>query len=170
VDKLDEAGATALREAGAVFAIATPQKTQAIAVDTDSLGYIASIDLDIAEADLRAIGGLGIDGITLDGATAPETLADQLKLVRLAQLGSAGLMLNIAADITTPQLRTLRDAGAGIVIAPAGTAKAAIEELVSRIKAVPPRKRGRDGGDVAIIPTGSKAQSEEEHEHEEEDE
>ena len=165
VDALDDATAAALTSAGAIFVACEPANAQASAIDTDALGFVAIVDAAIDEQTLRALAGLGLDGLaTLTGAT-PETLADQLQLVRLAQLGGAPVLSPVKPGATMAQLRVLRDSGVALVVAGVDSSSADVAALVAAIKALPPRKKKGDGGDIAMVPSMG-ARHEEEHEHE----
>jgi intracellular sulfur oxidation DsrE/DsrF family protein len=168
VDELDDSTAKALKAAGAIFVACEPSRAQASAIDTDELGFVAIVDAGLEEQTLRALAGLGLDGLaTLTGST-PETLADQLQLVRLAQLGGAPVLSPVTAGATTAQLRVLRDSGVALVVAGVSSSAEDVAGLVAAIKALPPRKKKGDGGDIAMIPSMG-ARQEEEHDHEEGD-
>lgn len=170
VEALDEATADALKEAGALFAACTPANTKASALDADRLGFIAIVDPALDEQTLRALAGLGLDGLAIPATTIPETLADQLALVRLAQLGGAPVLAPVSATATTAQLRVLRDSGVAIVVA-AGASTEQVTALTAAIKALPPRKKGdSDGKDIAMIPAMGHKGEEEEHDHEDDGE
>ncbi len=172
LDSLDEATTDALKAAGALFVVCAPANTKASAVDTDNLGFIAVVDLDLDEQTLKALAGLGLDALAIPATTVPETLADQLAIVRLAQLGGAPVIAPVTAGATAAQLRVLRDSGVGLVVV-AGASAPEITTLVAAIKALPPRKKGNDheGRDVAIVPSARSGKGdEEEHDHEDDGE
>ncbi len=174
VDLLDDETAKALTEAGAIFVACEPANARASAIDIESLGFVAIIDPALDEQTLRALAGLGLDGLATNAVSTPETLADQLQLVRLALLGGAPVIAPVSAGATMPQLRVLRDSGVAIVLAGSECSKDELATLVAAIKALPPKKKGgREGGDMAMIPSmnsRSGGGGEEEHEHDDDEE
>ncbi|MBI5946781.1 MAG: hypothetical protein HY875_01420 [Chloroflexi bacterium] len=169
VDKLDDAGAQALKDAGADFAVSSLEGTAAAAMDSDRLGHVITAHAGMEDNTLRALGPLGLDAIYVELTGQLMSVADQLHLVRLASFSGNPLLVTVDAAAAVADLRVLRDSGAAGVVAPAGTSKAAMEALIASLKAVPAPKKGRrEGGDIALVPAAP-ARRDEEHEHEEED-
>lgn len=171
VDLLDDETARALTEAGTIFVACEPANARSTAIDTEALGFVAIIDPSLDEQTLRALAGLGLDGLATNAVSTPETLADQLQIVRLALLGGAPVIAPVSAGATTAQLRVLRDSGVAIVVAGTECSKDELAALVAAIKALPPKKKSsREGGEMAMIPSmASRAASEEEHELDDDD-
>jgi hypothetical protein len=76
----------------------------------------------------------------------------------MAMLSGAPLLVNSPADISTGELRVLRDAGAAAVVAAEHTTPEELKALGERLREVPPKPRGRAGGrDIALVPRASQA-------------
>ena len=166
LDRLDNAGAEALKGAGCDFVISPLEGTESAAVDTDKMGQLVVAADGVDDTTLRSLGPLGLDGLFVERPTGAMTLATQLGLVRLASFASAQLMVTAVASASVSDLRVLRDSGAVAVAAPEGTTPAQVKALVDLLKAVPaPRKgnKGGDGRDIALVPSLAS------HGHEEED-
>jgi hypothetical protein len=99
-------------------------------------------------------------------------LAGQLGLVRIASFASTGIMATVDAGASVSDLRVLRDSGVVAVVAPASSSAEDLAEIVTRLKAVPPPRKGkREGaGDMALVPSVKAAAAPEEDDGEEEDE
>jgi len=169
VPSLDDAGADALHKAGCDFVISPLESTSSTAVDTERMGHVVALPESIEDTTLRALGPVGLDGLfiaKLDGAL---TLSSQLNLVRLASFASTSLLGSVRVDAPVAELRVLRDSGVAVVVAPEGTSAGALGTLAEALKAIPPRKRGREG-EMAIVPTSAAAASEEEDEEDDDDE
>ncbi len=170
VDKLDEAGAQALKDAGADFAVSSLEGTAATAMDSDRLGHVITAHAGMEDNTLRALGPLGLDAIYVELTGHLMSVADQLHLLRLASFSGSALLVTVDAAAAVADLRVLRDSGAAGVVAPAGTSKAQMEGLITALKAVPAPKKGRrEGADIALVPAAASRRDEGEHEHEEED-
>jgi hypothetical protein len=164
LDSLDLQGAAALQKAGCDFAISTLEGTLAAAVDTDKMGQVLAVPLDIDDTTLRALGPLGLDALFVTLDSGEMTMADQLTLVRLASFAGCPLLVTIGKDVTVDQLRVLRDSGTAMVVASAGTTADEATKLIDALKATPaPKRRQRNGHEIALVPSMAG------HDHEEED-
>ncbi|MGH2634201.1 MAG: hypothetical protein ACRDG3_12385 [Tepidiformaceae bacterium] len=166
LDRLDNAGAEALRKAGCDFVISTLEGTESAAVDTEKMGQIVVAAEGIEDTTLRALGPLGLDGLFVERPTGAMTLAAQLGLVRLASFASAQLVVTADASASVSDLRVLRDSGAVAVAAAEGTTPEQVKALVELLKAVPAPRKGNKGGegrDIALVPSMAA------HGHDEED-
>lgn len=164
---LSENDAESLRAAHCDFVVSPLETTDSAAVDTERMGQVVVATLDMDDNTLRALGPLGLDGLFVQRAPGPMTLAQQLGLVRLASFASTGLIVTVDPNANAGELRVLRDSGTLAVVAPAGASADGLKQLGETLKAVPaPRKGKRDGNDIAIVPA-SKGGGHEEHEVEE---
>jgi hypothetical protein len=163
VHSLDEDGAASLAAVGD-FIIAPLGTTAAAAVDTERAGHLVAVDLTITDTTLRSLAPLGLDALFVDAATSTTTLADQLELVRLATLSGQPLAVVVEPSTSVTALRVLRDSGVAIAIAPAGTSAEGLKTLSDNLRAVPAPKRGKQGGELAIVPAAAS------HAHDEDDE
>jgi hypothetical protein len=162
--RFDEAGAAALKEAGCDFVISPIDGTDSAAVDTESMGQVLVATAEISDTTLRALPPLGLDALYVDRAPGAMTLAQQLELVRISSFAGTPLMVRIEAAASVSELRVLRDSGAGVVVAPAGTSGEQVKALVEALKAVPAAKKSSKGGEMAIVPRTSQAASSEDEE------
>jgi 2-methylisocitrate lyase-like PEP mutase family enzyme len=159
--------ATALREAACDFVVSPLSATAAEALDGGSMGHALTVDHGLDDAMLRALGPLGLDALVVDGPKNGFSVADQLGLIRLAQLASTPLIVRLASLPGAGELRALRDSGVAIVAAPAGSKPKEIEALASALQAVPePRRREGRGPEIALLPSLLGAG----HEHDDDDE
>ncbi|MGE0570353.1 MAG: hypothetical protein AB7H85_02935 [Dehalococcoidia bacterium] len=167
---LDEAGASALHEAGCDFVVSTLEGTSSAAVDTERMGQLVAVSSEISDTTLRTLSPLGFDALFVEGKPSAPTLAAQLELVRLASLSGLPLAVNVAANATMAELRALRDSGAAVAVAPSGASAGEIAALTEALRAVPAPRRQSRGGDIALVPSSAAhAEEEDEHDHEDDD-
>ena len=167
---LDEAGASALHEAGCDFVVSTLEGTSSAAVDTERMGQLVAVSSEISDTTLRALNPLGFDALFVEGKPSAPTLAAQLDLVRLASLSSLPLAVNVATNATMAELRALRDSGAAVAVAPVGASAGEITALAEALRAVPAPRRQSRGADIALVPSAAAhAEEEDEHEHDHDD-
>ncbi len=166
IDNLEAAAADQLAKAGCDFVISTLDGTASAAVDTERMGHLIVASESLDDTTLRSLGPLGLDGLVVELPAGAMKLKDQLGLVRLASFASTQLVVRVDADATTADLRVLRDSGAGAVIAPEGATPAQIKALVESLKAVPPPKKGKEGREIALVPSMPAAGQAEEEEEE----
>jgi 2-keto-3-deoxy-6-phosphogluconate aldolase len=152
-----DAEAALLREAGCDFVVSPLASTAATAVDPETMGHVVEASSELPEATLRALAPLGLDGLFVAWPGGDLTLAQQLEFVRLSSQASSPLLVAIGPTSTIAELRVLRDAGAGVVVAPAGTSQEQVGELGELLRRVPPQGKSGERATVAIIPSPGKA-------------
>jgi hypothetical protein len=159
--------AETLAEAGCDFVISPLETTDSAAVDTERMGHLVNASENMEDNTLRALAPLGLDALFVQRSGGSMKLGEQLGLVRIASFASTGLMVTIPSSIEVADLRVLRDSGTVAVVAPPGASASELTELVERLKAVPPPRKGkREGNDIAIVPT-SKGGGD--HDHDDDD-
>jgi hypothetical protein len=166
LSELDEPTSTALAEAGCDFAIGTLEGTVATAFDTERMGQVLVAASSMEDSVLRVLGSLGLDALLVEHGQGAMSLADQLQLVRLSSFTSTPLLVTVGADTPMSELRVLRDSGAACVLLAARSTAADVSAMSDRLRAVPPRKPRREGGDIALVPAMAAAAG---PDHEEED-
>lgn len=148
----DAANATALREAGFDFIIFSPDSTAAAALLDEDLGYVLALPEQPGELFLRSLESLSLDAVYLESIPSPLTVARQLELNLLGLLGRKPLMALVPAGISGDDLRCLRAAGAGVVLAAGADAVRALKEAVA---ALPPRKSRKEEARTVSLPRGA---------------
>lgn len=167
VPSLDEAGAEALKAAGCDFVICTLEGTAAAAVDTDRMGCVVVASSQLDDTTLRSLAPLGLDGLYVVRQAGAMTLATQLGLVRLASFAGSPLLVTVSPSASMPEIRALRDSGAVMAIAPAGSTAEQLGELSEALRSVPVAKKGRGNQrDIALVPSLPAASAEHEEEGE----
>lgn len=159
---LDEPGADALAEAGCDFVISTLDGTTSAAVNPERMGQLLVASDTFDDTTLRSLGPLGLDGLFIDRRSGPMTLKDQLALVRLASFSSTQLVVTVNAAASVSDLRVLRDSGAAAVVAPEGATADDIKALNEALRAVPAPKKGKEGREIALVPSVANAHNDEE--------
>lgn len=149
----DDAAAGLLREAGCDFVISRLDTTVATAVDTDRVGQVVEADTTFPESTLRALASLSLDGLYVARPAGELTLAAQLELARLSSLGGVPLLAAVGAVSSVAELRVLRDAGAGAVVAPADATAEQLRELGELLRQVPAQGKSGERSTVAIVPS-----------------
>lgn len=148
----DAAQATALREAGFDFVVFDPESTPAAVLLDDDLGYVLSLPDQADELFLRSLEPLSLDAVYLESIPSPLTVARQIELNRLGLLGRKPLMALVPSGISADELRCLRAAGAGVVLASGADAVKALKEAVA---ALPPRKSRKEESRTVSLPRGA---------------
>jgi hypothetical protein len=161
---VDDAGGSALADAECDFVVGTLDGTAATAVDTERMGQVLAGAGDVDDTTLRSLAPFGLDGLVVEHGPGAMSLAAQLQLVRLASFTSTPLLVTVAPDAPTAELRVLRDSGAVCVLLPAGTTVDAIRAMSDRLRALPPRKSRREGGDIALVPAMASSGGHDDHE------
>ena len=160
---LDEAGAEALAKAGCDFVISTLDGTTSAAVNPERMGQLLVVGVDgFDDTTLRSLGPLGLDGLFIDRQGGAMTLKDQLALVRLASFSSTQLVVTVEGGASVSDLRVLRDSGTAAVVAREGATAGQIKALIEALKAVPAPKKGKEGREIALVPSVAAAQAAEE--------
>jgi len=146
--------ATVLRDARCDFVVSPLTGTAAGALDANVMGHALALEQTVDDATLRALGPLGLDALVVDAPRASFSVADQLALVRVAQLASTPLIVRLATRPDPGDLRALRDSGVAIVAAPPGSKQGDLQDLISGLQAVPElRKREGRGPEIALLPS-----------------
>lgn len=167
VDSLDEKAAEALSKAGCDFVISTLEGTSSAAVDTERMGQLVVANNGLDDTTLRSLAPLGLDGLYVERSAGAMTLAEQLKLVRLASFASTPLVTTVSDGASVADLRVLRDSGVVTVIVAAGAGAEQMKKVIAALKAVPAPKRGKgDAREIALVPSVGGAQHEEDEEEE----
>lgn len=159
---LDEPGADALAGAGCDFVISTLDGTASAAVNTERMGQLLVASETFDDTTLRSLGPLGLDGLFIDRHGGAMTLKDQLALVRLASFSSTQLVVTVNANASVSDLRVLRDSGTAAIVAPEGARDEDIKALNEALRAVPAPKKGKEGREIALVPSVANAHNDEE--------
>ena len=113
-----------------------------VEVDEDT-ARLFSIDGNLTDAQLRALGGLDAAAIIADAGLGESlTFRDLLSVQRLVDFGGKSLLLKLPKVYTKTELQALSDRGiAGIVVDATKTDTAALR---SAVDAIEPKKRGKE--------------------------
>ncbi len=162
--ELTAAGAAAAVEAGADFVVFDPDRTEAAALLTENLGFVATISTDMTDVELRVLEALPLDAIYLPELPRPLTVRAQLAVQRVSVLAHAPLLVP-AAGLGAGDIEALRECGVVLLLAEGANA---VKELRKTVDGLPPRKIRRDGrGPDVVLPRAPAAVEEEEEEEEE---
>ncbi len=156
-----------LTEAGVDFVASSLEGTRADALDSDQVGHVLAVTADIDDTTLRTLGALGLEGMFVKRPEGEMTLQNQVEFARLSVLSGLELFVSTSADVSTGELRVLRDSGAVAVIATEDSSAEALHGLNERLRTIPPRRAGSRGNDTPLLPTMARNSEEEEHEHDE---
>lgn len=160
--QLTAAAAAAAVEAGADFVVFDPDRSEAAALQTNGLGFVATVSQDMADVELRVLEALSLDALYLPTLPQPLTVRAQLGVHRITALAHTPLLVP-AAGLSAGELEGLRDAGVALVLAEHGAAK----DLRTVVEALPPRRRRRTGREPEVVLPRVPAEPEEEEEEEE---
>ncbi len=162
--QVDDAAGLALADGHCDFVVGTLEGTAATAVDTERMGQVLAIANDVDDTTLRSLAPFGLDALLVEHGPGAMSLAAQLQLVRVASFASTALLVTVAPDAPIAELRVLRDSGVVCVLLPAGTKPDAIKAMSDRLRAVPPKKSRREGGDIALVPSMAVSAGHDDHE------
>jgi hypothetical protein len=151
---LDAAQAEAARDAGFDFAVFDAESTSAAALLDEDLGYVLALPSQPDELFLRSLESLTLDAVYLESLPSPLTVAKQLELNRIGLFGRKPLVCLTQPGVSAEDLRCLRAAGAGVVLA---TGLEAAKSLKDAVTALPPRKTRREERRVVSLPSGAAA-------------
>ena len=144
----------ALRDAGADFAVLESESTMAEAMLEEKIGFVLDLPGDTDDTGLRLLGELGLDAIIVPARPERLTLADLLKLRRLAALTRVPLLTPVKPDAEAGYLHAIRDSGvAGVIVDSSALGK--IGDLKSRIESLPARGRRREERAEAVLPAAA---------------
>jgi hypothetical protein len=158
---IDAEEASSLKTAGFDFLIFDAESTPASALLDEDVGYVLALPGQPDELFLRSLESLSLDAVYLESLPSPLTVARQLDLNRIGLFGRKPLICHTQAGVSAEDLRCLRAAGAGVVLASGVDAAKALKEAVA---ALPARKTRREEGRVVSLPTGSAM-----HDHDDDD-
>ena len=150
----DRKSVAALRDAGADFVVLDPESTMAEAMLEEKIGFVLDCRDDADDTGLRLLGEVGLDAIVIPSLPEKLTLAELLKLRRLAALTRVPLLTAVKPDAEAGLLHALRDSGvAGVIVESSGMGKLA--DLKSRIESLPARGRRREERAEAVLPAAT---------------
>ena len=154
--------AAELREAGADFLLVDESSDAGSMLD-DTLGFVMAVGGDTEDTRLRVIGDLSLDALLVAAPEPPITVARVLEMRRVAGIGRAPLLVEVAADVDVGVLQLLRESGAiGVVVA-----VAKLKDVRALVESLPARgKRPAERGDEALVPAATSAGS---HDHDDDD-
>jgi hypothetical protein len=158
---LTQETALALANAGCDFVVSTIDATESTAVDSDRMGHLLVASSELDDTTLRSLGPLGLEGLVVELPGGAMTLKEQIALVRIGSFSNTQLVVVVDSSAAAADLRVLRDSGAAAVIARAGSTPEQIKALVESLKAVPPPRKGKEGREIALVPSVAAAQAEE---------
>ena len=155
----DRKSVAGLRDAGTDFVVLDPESAMAEAMLEEKIGFVLDYRGDGDDTGLRLLGEVGLDAIIIPSPPERFTLAELLKLRRLAALTRVPLMTAVKADSEAGYLHTLRDSGvAGVIIESSGLGK--LSDLQSRIASLPARGRRREERAEAVLPAATPSHDE----------
>ena len=148
--------ADALIEAGADFLVFDDARTEAAALLRDELGHVGLLgDADASEEDLRLLQPLDLDALLIPGSAGALSVRDQLRTRRIAELTRKPLIVPVAADVSTEELRIWRDAGAPVALA--GGDAGDLEAVVAAARDVPAPRERREERPDPLLPSSAPA-------------
>ena len=160
---LNQETAESLVKAGCDFVVSPIDATESTAVDNERMGHLLVASSEFDDTTLRSLGPLALEGLVVELPGGAMTLKEQLALVRLASFSNTQLVVVVDPAAAVADLRVLRDSGAAAVIARDGASADQLKALVESLKAVPPPRKGKEGREIALVPSIA-AQAEEEDE------
>lgn len=142
--------ANAIADAGADFLVFDDARTAADTLLERRLGYVLLLTGDANEERLRTIAPLNLDAILIGTPAETPTVADQLRLRRIAELARAPLIIPVAAAVPASTLEVWRDSGAPSVLVPADGVTS-LPTLVAASREVrPPREHSEERPDPLV--------------------
>ncbi len=139
-------GAAAVIEAGAHFLVFNDQETEAAALLSPALGYVAIVDP--TDSDLRLLRPLDLDAAIVLEPAAQLTAREQLRLRRTSELVRKPLIARLQAAVSTTTLEVWRDAG--IVAVLVGAGGDVLEAVIAAANAVPRPRESTDRPEATI--------------------
>ncbi len=159
------------KDAGIDYAIVSLDSSATSALHNE-LSYLLVVQEDMSDATLRMLEGLPMEAMIVDAGKGPSTLKQHLELKRLASFSRLPLFLRIEAEPSLKTLEAYREAGVVALLLDSSHASALLSSLRKAVDALPPRRRRRDDGFEARLPSldrGRPAQHDDEEEEEEDD-
>lgn len=156
---------SALRQAGADFAVIEPGEALAEALLEEKIGYVLTLDRDADDTRLRLLGDIGLEAVVVPTPAQPLTVERMLSLRRIAALTRTPLLVEVPPDADVSLLQVLRDSGVtGVMVNSSGIGK--LEALRERIASLPRRGRRREEHVDATLPVQVHAHAGEDDEEE----
>lgn len=150
----DRKTVSALRDAGADFVILEPESASAEATLEEKVGFVLDQRGDADDTALRLLGDLGLDAMVIPSPPERLTLAELLKLRRVAALTRVPLLVGVKHDSEAGYLHALRDSGvAGVLVDSSALGK--LGDLKARIESLPVRGRRREERAEAVLPAAT---------------
>lgn len=140
----------ALLEAGADFLIFDAAQTVAEALLERALGRVVVAPAAASDDELRRYGALDLDAVLVGDPGPGLSVLGQLEMRRMAEFTRASLAVLVATSAPTPALEVWRNAGAGMVIVPAGSDVTSIVEAARDVP--PPPEPGQDERPTPTLP------------------
>jgi hypothetical protein len=164
---------TKAKDAGIDYAVISLESSGITALH-DELSYMLIAQEDMTDSTLRMLEGSPVEAMIVDAGRGPSTLKRHLDLKRLASFSRLPIFLRIEAEPSAKALEAYREVGviALLIDGNQKDASSLLGSLRKSVDALPPRKRRRDDGFEARLPSidrGRPAQREHEEEEEEED-
>lgn len=150
----DRRTVSALRDGGADFVVLESESASAEATLEERIGFVLEYRGEADDTGLRLLGDLGLDALIVPTPHERMTLAELLKLRRLAALTRVPLFTAIKHDADPGYLHVLRDAGvAGVIVDSSAIGK--LGDLKARIESLPARGRRREERAEAVLPSAA---------------
>lgn len=153
LDALTSENVASAKESGAAFVSFELDGARADALLDEDIDFVVRLsDLQIAEADARALGSLRPAEIAVE-VGFPVSLASVLELRRLAMLASTPLGVKCPTDISSGDIEALRDSGVAVFVLGPEVSSEDVAAVKRRIADLPERKPKRSEDAQPLIPT-----------------
>jgi hypothetical protein len=150
----DRKSVASLRDAGADFVVLDAESASAEAMLEEKIGFVLDHLNDTDDTGLRVLGELGLDAMIIPPLPEKLSLAELLKLRRVAALTRVPLLAAVKSDAEPGYLQSLRDSGvAGVIVESSALGKLA--DIKSRIESLPARGRRREERAEAVLPAAT---------------
>lgn len=150
----DRRAVAAVRDAGADFVILEPESASAEATLEEKIGFVIDHRGDADDTGLRLLGDLGLDAMIVPSPPERLTLAELLKVRRIAALTRVPLLIAVKHDSEPGYLHALRDSGvSGVIVDSSAIGK--LGDLRARIESLPARGRRREERAEAVLPAAT---------------
>ncbi len=163
IPDLTAAAAESAAQAGVDVLVFDPDRTEAAALLTSDMGFVATVSPELTDVELRVLEALPLDALYLQKLPRL-TVRGQLAIQRIAVLAHHPLLVP-AGGLSAAELQALREAGVSLLLAESAKA---VQELRTAVAALPPRRHRRDGQRPEVVLPRAPAAEEQEEEEEEE--
>jgi len=140
------ADAKGASEAGAHFLVFDDRQTEAPALLTHGLGYVAAIETD--DPDLRLLRPLDLDAALIPAPAERLTVREQLRVRRVGELLRKPLIARIDHAVDATTLEVWRDAGVLAVVSPSDAA--ILQAVITAADAVPRPRESSERPEVTV--------------------